>query len=126
MDHFAMEVTRLRILAALLALVWAQSIPQRAFAQDDDPVVTEYDVDPAWPKRPDNVSDKGWVSGLSVDAEDRVWFFRKGPDPVQVYAADGTFIRTWGRDRFLNPHHLRIDHEGNVWVADFGLHVVQK
>ena len=27
---------------------------------------------------------------------------------------------------FVNPHHLRIDHEGNIWVADFGLHVVQK
>ena len=23
-------------------------------------------------------------------------------------------------------HHLRIDHEGNIWVADFGLHIVQK
>jgi len=99
----------------------------RAQAADaDDPVVVEFDVDPAWPKRPDHVSGKGWVSGLAVDAADRVWFFRKGPDPVQVYAADGEFVRTWGRGMFDNPHHLRIDHESNVWVADFGLHIVQK
>jgi peptidylamidoglycolate lyase len=99
-----------------------------AFAQApvDDPVVTEYDVDPKWPQRPEHVSGAGWVSGLAVDAEDRVWFFRKGPDPVQCYTADGEFVRTWGKGQFVNPHHLRIDHDGNVWVADFGLHVVQK
>jgi len=96
------------------------------WAADDDPVVTEYDVDPTWPKRPEHVSDEGWVSGMAIDAEDQVWFFRKGPDPVQVYTAEGDFVRTWGKDQFINPHHLRIDHEGNVWVADFGQHIVQK
>lgn len=97
-----------------------------ADAQEDDPVVTEFDVDPTWPKRPDHVSGKGWVSGLAVDAKDQVWFFRRGPDPVQVYTAEGDFVRTWGKDQFINPHHLRIDHEGNIWVVDFGLHIVQK
>ena len=109
-----------------LIAVLSIGIAPAAWGQDDDPVVTEYDVDPAWPKRPDNVAGTGWVSGLAVDAQDQVWFFRKGPDPVQVYTAGGDFVRTWGKDMFVNPHHLRIDHEGNVWVADFGLHVVQK
>jgi len=101
-----------------------------AFAQNPSfarqPVVVEYDVDPSWPQCPEDVSHKGWVSGLAIDAKDQVWFFRKGPDPVQVYTAEGKFVRTWGKDMFLNPHHLRIDHDGNIWVADFGLHVVQK
>lgn len=92
----------------------------------DDPVVTEYDVVPTWPQRPEHVSGKGWVSGLAIDKDDRVWFFRKGPDPVQVYTSEGEFVRTWGKGLFENPHQLRIDHEGNVWVADFGAHVVQK
>ena len=91
-----------------------------------EPVIAEYDVDPEWPKYPKHVSRKGWVSGLAVDAKDQVWFFKKGPDPVQVFAADGSFVRTWGRDMFVNPHQLRIDHEGNIWVSDFGLHIVQK
>lgn len=95
-------------------------------ADSDDPVVVEYDVVPDWPKRPDHVSGKGWVSGIAVDAKDQVWFFRKGPDPVQVYTAAGDFVRTWGRDLFVNPHQMRIDPEGNIWVADFGLHIVQK
>lgn len=91
-----------------------------------EPNLVEYDVDPTWPQRPDQISGKGWVSGLAVDADDNVWFFRKGPDPVQVYRPDGTFVRSWGRGNFQDPHQLRIDYEGNVWVADFGLHVVEK
>lgn len=91
-----------------------------------EPTITEYDVDPSWPQRPEHVTSKGWVSGLAVDAKDQVWFFQKGPDPVQVYTADGVFVRTWGRDQFVQPHHLRIGPKGNVWLADFGLHVVQE
>lgn len=85
-----------------------------------------YDVDPGWPKYPSDVSQEGWVSGMAVDDKDQVWFFKKGPDPVQVYTADGQFVRTWGKRQFVDPHHLRIDLEGNIWLADFGQHVVQK
>lgn len=109
----------------LLGVVFCTSGPAWSF-QAEDPIVTEYDVDPTWPQRPEHVSGKGWVSGLAVDQQDQIWFFRKGPDPVQCYTADGRFVRTWGKDQFINPHHLRIDHEGHIWVADFGLHVVQK
>jgi len=91
-----------------------------------EPNLVEYDVDPTWPQKPDDISDKGWVSGLAIDKDDNVWFFRKGPDPVQVYAADGTFIRSWGKGEFDSPHQMRIDHEGNIWLADFGQHVIEK
>ncbi len=111
----------------LAAMTLAGSnFPSFVIAQDDDPVVTEFDVDPNWPQRPEQVSGKGWVSGLAVDKDDNIWFFRKGPDPVQCYTADGKFVRTWGKDQFVNPHHLRIDADGNIWLADFGQHIVQK
>lgn len=90
------------------------------------PTVIEYDADPNWPQIPENIGTKGWVSGLAVDAQDQIWFFKKGDDPVQAYTADGTFVRSWGRDMFVNPHQLRIDDDGNIWLADFGLHVVEK
>jgi hypothetical protein len=92
----------------------------------EQPTIIEYDADSGWPQRPDYVSGAGWVSGLVIGSKDQVWFFRKGPDPVQVYTADGKFVRSWGKGLFSNPHHLRIGPAGNVWVADFGLHVVQK
>jgi len=90
------------------------------------PVIVEYDLDPSWPKRPDHIEPGGWVSGMAIDKEDRVWVFGRGKYPVQVYTAGGDFVRTWGKDHFKDPHHIRLDHDGNVWVADFGLHVVEK
>lgn len=107
------------------------SVPSSVGAQDapgfaKEPVVTEYDVDPSWPKVPKDVSSKGWVSGMAIDAEENIWFFKKGPDPVQVYAPNGDFVRTWGKGSFVDPHHIRIDHEENIWVADFGQHIIQK
>ncbi|MEX2287683.1 MAG: peptidyl-alpha-hydroxyglycine alpha-amidating lyase family protein [Planctomycetaceae bacterium] len=118
------------VLQCLAATGLALSIPGALHADSPNHAteqnLVEYDHDPGWPKRPENVKPWGWVSGIAVDAQNQVWLFNKGPDPVQVYAADGTFVRTWGKDKFLEPHQLRIDREGNVWVADFGLHVVQK
>lgn len=111
-----------------IALLLCSAAPLKAqnpnFAKE--PTITEYGVDPNWPKRPENISKKGWVAGLAIDAKDQVWFLKNCPDPIQVYTTDGEFVRTWGRGQFVNPHGLRIDPEGKVWVADFGLHVVQK
>ena len=124
--HMITRVDTMLLVAALTLPLF----PTQLFAQNpgfaEQPTITEYDVDPDWPKRPDHVSGVGWVSGLAIDDKDQVWFFRKGPDPVQVYTTDGEFVRTWGKNRFKDPHQLRIDHEGNIWVADFGLHIVQK
>ncbi|MEQ9408142.1 MAG: peptidyl-alpha-hydroxyglycine alpha-amidating lyase family protein [Fuerstiella sp.] len=118
-----------RVLVAAAIFVNLPGV-QQAQAQNPgfakEPVIVEYDVDPTWPKYPENISSKGWTSGIAIDSKEQIWFFKKGEDPVQVYTTDGTFVRTWGQGMFSNPHHIRIDHEDNVWVADFGLHVVQK
>lgn len=120
--------TSLFLMGVAVAVWLCSAVELRAqnpgFAKE--PTITEYDVDPSWPQRPEGISGKGWVSGLAIDDKDQVWFFRKGPNPIQVYTADGQFVRSWGSGMFDNPHQLRIDHEGNIWVADFGLHVVQK
>lgn len=91
-----------------------------------DPAVVRFDVDASWPRRPNHVSDAGWVSGMAIDGDQNVWIFKKGPDPVQVYTPAGEFVRTWGKNQFSDPHHLRIDPRGHIWVADFGRHVVSK
>ena len=83
-----------------LALFCSISVTQTALGQKRSPNfarvprVIEYDVDLAWPKVPEHVSQEGWVSGLAVDDKDQIWFVRKGPDPAQVYMADGDFVRT--------------------------------
>jgi DNA-binding beta-propeller fold protein YncE len=123
-----MPVFMAKIVMTSLALTFVATSP--AAAQNKsyslDEVIVEYDPDPSWPRRPDDVQPWGWVSGMAIDGQNQVWLFNKGEDPVQVYTADGQFVRTWGKGNFVNPHHLRIDPEGNIWVADFGQHIVQK
>jgi DNA-binding beta-propeller fold protein YncE len=46
--------------------------------------------------------------------------------PVQVYTPEGELVRSWGRGQFAGVHSIRFDAEGNVWIADFQRHVVEK
>jgi hypothetical protein len=82
-------------------------------------------VDPAWPQRPDGVQ---WaeVPGIAVDARDQVYVFTRAQPPVQVYHADGRFLRAWGQDTVKSAHHIKVDPDGNIWTADIALHVVRK
>lgn len=84
-----------------------------------------YDVDPHWPHSPPEMK---WaaVPGVAVDAEDNVYVFARAKPPVRVFDRSGRLLRTWGDDHLHTSHHLKIDHQGNVWAADIGLHVVRK
>ncbi len=84
-----------------------------------------YKVDPAWPKRP---LDYKWeaMPGIAVDAQDNVWTFTRAQPPIQVYRPDGTLVRAWGEKSIGLAHQIKIDRDGNVWLADIGLHVVRK
>ena len=84
-----------------------------------------YEVDPTWPQRPAHIP-WGDVPGIAVDRQDQVWVFTRTNPPVQIYAADGRFVRAWGADIIDKAHHIKIDREGNVWLSDVGLHVVRK
>lgn len=84
-----------------------------------------YVADPNWPQRP---ADLNWgdMSGVAVDGQDRVWLYTRAQPPVQVFSADGKFIRSWGSDTIDRAHFLRFDCEGRVWVTDVGKHVVMQ
>lgn len=84
-----------------------------------------YVVEPSWPQRP---ADAKWeaVSGMAVDARDQVYVFTRGTPPIQVYDASGKYLRGWGQNDIKTAHHVKIDHEGNVWCADIGHHVIMK
>ena len=84
-----------------------------------------YDVDPSWPHKPAEFVWKD-MPGIAVDARDNVWLFTRSTPPVQVYKADGTFVRAWGQENVGLAHHLKIDRDGQIWLADIGLHVVRQ
>jgi NHL repeat-containing protein len=90
---------------------------------------TCYQVDPTWPKRPDNCQ-WGRMPGVAVDDKDQVWIFTRAYPPVQVYDAQGNFVRAWGSDlvgrteRGVTSHQIKIDDRGMIWLADIGRHTV--
>src|SRR5437763_784943 len=88
-------------------------------------LATGYKVDPAWPRKPGAVR-WGEMSGVAVDKQDRVYLYTRAKPPVQVYDAGGAYLYGWGADTIKTAHHIKIDPEGNVWVADIGHHTVQK
>jgi len=117
----------------VMLFMFSVSLKAQYLNYSEEPTVIEYDVDSTWPHRPGNISDvrpgngeEGYVTGVAIDSKDQAWFCKKGKDPIQVYTTEGKFVRSWGDGLFDSPHSLRIDYEGNIWVADFGLHVVRK
>jgi sugar lactone lactonase YvrE len=88
-------------------------------------VAVGYELDAKWPQRPASAN-WGAVPGIAVDAKDNVYVFTREQPPVQVYDAGGKYLRGWGEKSIKNAHHIRIDGQGNVWIADIGNHVVEK
>ncbi len=66
------------------------------------------------------------MASVAVDANDNIWTFNRSVPPIQVYRPDGTFVRAWGEKSVGMAHHIKIDRDGNIWLADIGLHVVRK
>src|SRR5690348_12112229 len=87
-------------------------------------LATVYEVDPNWPQRPSGVQ-TGETPGVAVDKDDNVYVFVRAKPPVQVYSAEGKFLRSWGSDFVKRAHHIKIDpNDGSIWIADVGAHVV--
>ena len=85
-----------------------------------------YEVEPGWPARPPDV---GWgqVPGVAVDRQDNVWIYTRTNLTVQVYAADGRFLKGWQAPSTNSvAHFIRIDADGYIWLADCGRHTVTK
>lgn len=87
-------------------------------------VAPTYQVEATWPARPEG-SHWGAVPGIAVDAKDHVYVFNRSDPPVQVYDTKGKLLRSWGKG-IHSAHHIKIDPDGNVWIADIGHHVVEK
>ena len=91
-----------------------------------------YRVNIRFGEEPDTMP-AGWKFGrvsavaTSPDGQE-VYVFQRGPkaDPLVVFDAKGQYLRSWGRGEFGNPHGLRVDRDGAVWVTDNGDHQVIK
>jgi DNA-binding beta-propeller fold protein YncE len=70
-----------------------------------------------WQRPPPSVEIK--AAAVAVDSQDRVYCFsRVAEHPVVVFDRDGNFITSWGAGQFVQPHAIRFDAQGNLWLTD--------
>jgi peptidylamidoglycolate lyase len=98
-----------------------------------------YQVVHGWPQLPPGFV-LGQVAGVGADSHNHVFVFHRAenswatdksrlissPTVLCFDAATGELQRSWGANRFVAPHGLRIDPHDNVWVTDTALHQVFK
>jgi len=91
-----------------------------------------FEVDPAWPKLPND-----WVMGdpssIAVDRHDNVWILHRphtvpaekkdhAAPPVLEFDKNGKFLQAWGgaSDQWEWPdteHGIYVDFKDNVWIG---------
>jgi DNA-binding beta-propeller fold protein YncE len=91
----------------------------------------KYRVNIRFGEEPDTMP-AGWkfgrVSAVATNPQGEVFVFHRGPkaDPIIVFDRRGNFLRSWGKGMFGNPHGIRVDRNGDVFVTDNGDHQVMK
>jgi hypothetical protein len=123
----------------LLGLLVAGAISQReiaGLAQGVGQSMPVFQVDPSWPKLPNNWV-MGVVSSVNVDRRDHVWILQRPrtvPDnlkaraapPVLEFDANGTFVNAWGGEAQgyewpLTEHGITVDYKDVVWIGGSGV-----
>lgn len=101
-----------------------QPEPSRPYYPRVD-LVPGYVVDPVWPAQRPKVA-WGQMAGAAVDGEGNIWTLNRGSIPVQVFSPQGQLIRMWPASKLTSGHQIRIDHAGNVWIADYKGHCIRE
>jgi len=97
----------------------AAPVPDAAVEQQ----VPTYELVDSWITAPEDV---GGVSGVTVDADDNVYAFRRNANNVWIMDAQGRLVKEWGQDIAMWTHGIRLDAEGNIWTIDGQGHQVKK
>jgi peptidylamidoglycolate lyase len=110
--------------AAVTALLLA-ALPGLVFAQS----TLEYQVISGWPAGGNDAPyyRRGEMAGVDTDAHGNVYACQPTREPVLVFDRSGNYLRAWGGGGLLTePHSVRVDPQGNVWIPDIRLHQVTK
>lgn len=62
----------------------------------------------------------GMVSWVAAAADGTVYLLQRGDkaDPIVAVDRTGKVVRSWGKGRYVMPHAIRVDRQGNVWTTD--------
>ena len=94
--------------------------------------VPVFEVDPAWPKLPNNWV-MGHVASVAVDRHDHVWMLHRpntipedrrknAAPPVLEFDQAGKFVKAWGGpgngyDWPDSEHGIAVDYKDHVWIG---------
>jgi peptidylamidoglycolate lyase len=120
----------------LSSALFLAGIPTRAQQPEAN---SPYTVVHGWPQLPAGLV-LGQVSGVAVDSHNHIFVFHRAENswatdkshPIPSAAvlmfdgASGKLLSSWGQNRFIEPHGLRVDRDDNVWVTDPALQQVLK
>jgi len=126
--------SRIFALSAIIGLAFSPFWPDQP-----SPTNEPYSVVHGWPELPNGFV-LGQVSGVAVDSHNHVFAFHRAenswatdkthviPSPTVLCfdGASGKLLFSWGQNRFVEPHGLRIDREDNVWLTDRALQQIFK
>ena len=126
---------RFALLSVVMVAAVGHALVGTAQKSSSSATMPVFQVDPAWPKLPNNWV-VGVVSAVNVDRHDNVWIFHRprsvqegmkdrAAPPVLEFNADGQFVTAWGGpsqgyDWPDNEHGLFVDSKDNVWISGSG------
>lgn len=84
-----------------------------------------YEVVSDWAKLPPGWT-FGWIPGVAVDSQDRVYVYSRSEHPMVVFDSDGNFLTSWGDNVLGNAHGIFIDVADNVYCTEWSSHCVHK
>ena len=84
-----------------------------------------YEVIQDWAKLPPGWT-FGWIPGVAVDSQDRVYVYSRSEHPMVVFDREGNFLTSWGDDVLENAHGIFIDDDDNVYCTEWSSHCAHK
>ena len=134
-------MTRSMILTAIyLSFVAGGVIPTLALGQAQTAAPARQNLDlPNLPNPYRTVADfvtmpagrkMGSTNAINVDAKGNIWVFERcganscaesTVDPVLQFDPSGRLLRSFGAGKFVFPHGLEFDKDGNLWIVDAGI-----
>ena len=66
------------------------------------------------------------IYDLAVNNQGELLVLARGPHPISKFAADGSYLESFGEGLFSKVHSITIDQNEKIWITDVGLHAVFK
>ncbi|MCH8827653.1 MAG: beta-propeller fold lactonase family protein, partial [Chloroflexi bacterium] len=66
------------------------------------------------------------ATSVAIDANDNIYVFNRGTNPMIVFNTEGKVQQTWGHGIFSSPHGVTAAPDGTIWCVDNADHSVRQ